>query len=125
MSFEQLLENRDAQKKSMDFMEQVKIVKQLTEKYAREKNISRLDAQKMAWERVRNGSYMLEDYEDEKPQETKASKITENKIGFVSEEKAKLLKIYDLVRKISKKNNDNNNYKKLEKYFVNLNKKVH
>jgi hypothetical protein len=124
MSFEQILENRDAQKKSMDFMEQVKIVKQLTEKYAREKNISRLDAQKMAWERVRNGSYMLEDYEDEKPQETKVHSVSERKIGLVSDEKAKLLKIYDLVRKICKKNN-NDNYKKLEKYFVNLNKKVH
>jgi glycine cleavage system pyridoxal-binding protein P len=56
---------------------------------------------------------------------SKVSKITENKIGFVSEEKAKLLKIYDLVRKIAKKNNNNDNYKKLEKYFVNLNKKVH
>ena len=71
-----------------------------------------------------SGLHIQVDYEDEKPQETKVHSVSERKIGLVSDEKAKLLKIYDLVRKICKKNN-NDNYKKLEKYFVNLNKKVH
>jgi hypothetical protein len=120
MSYEQILENKDAYKKSMDFMEQAKIVKKLTEKYAREKNISRIEAQKLAWERVRSGSHIMEDYEDEIPEKNVQTKKT-----LYSEEKNKMNKIYDLVRKICKNNNNNDNYKKLEKYFVNLNKKVH
>jgi hypothetical protein len=125
MSYEQKLENKDALHKTMDFREQLKIVKLLTQKYMREKNLSEKEAQMLAWENVRNGYHQLEeDLYEEKVPEVKVHSVSEKKIGYVSDEKAKLLKIYELVKKICK-NNKNENYNKLEKYFINLNKKIH
>jgi hypothetical protein len=120
MSFEQLLENIDVHKKSMDFMEQAKLVKLLTEKYVREKDLSRKDANILAWKNVRSGAHIFEDLEDEEPN----TGIIHQEKGLQSEEKTKMLKIYDLVKKISNKNKSAN-YTKLEKYFTNLNKKIH
>ena len=126
MSYEQRLENKDAYTKTMDFRKQMEIVKLLTEKYIREKGLSNTEASKLAWERVRNGSYMLEeDLDEETIPEPQVHSVSKRSIGMVSEEKAKLLKIYDLVKKICNKNKQNVNYQKLEKYFVNLNKKIH
>ena len=129
MSFEQRLENKDAYQKTLDFNEQLKIVKLLQQKFIREKNLSSKDAQILAWKRVREGSHVFEDYDDEKPPEVKVHSVEKRTIGLVSEEKKKLLKIYDLVKKICNKNKSENfrteNYIRLEKYFTNLNKKIH
>ena len=129
MSFEQRLENKDAYQKTLDFNEQLKIVKLLQQKFIREKNLSSKDAQILAWKRVREGSHVFEDYDDEKPPEVKVHSVEKRTIGLVSEEKKKLLKIYDLVKKICNKNTSENfrteKYIRLEKYFKNLNKKIH
>lgn len=123
-SFEQRLENKDAYQKTLDFHEQLKIVKLLQQKFMREKNLSSKDAQILAWKRVREGSHVFEDYDDEKPVEQKVHSVEKRSIGLVSEEKKKFLKIYDLVKNICNKNKSPN-YIRLEKYFTNLNKKIH
>jgi RAB protein geranylgeranyltransferase component A len=126
MSYEERLENKDAYQKTLDFHKQMAIVKLLQQKYMREKNLSSSEAQSLAWKNVRSGYHHLEeDLDEEKVPESKPQIVSEKKIGLVSEEKAKLLKIYEIVRKICNKNKQNVNYQKLEKYFVNLNKKIH
>ena len=136
MSYEQRLENKDAYTKTMDFHEQNKIVKLLTPKYMREKNLSNSEAHKLAWKRVREGSHVFEDYDDEKPIEVKVHSVSEKKIGLVSEEKKKALKLYDISKNIYELDKDFENYslskiysapdfKNLKNYFSNLNKKIH
>ena len=136
MTYEQRLENKDAFTKTMDFHEQNKIVKLLQQKFIREKNLSSKDAQILAWKRVREGSHVFEDYDDEKIPEVKVHSVSEKKIGFVSEEKKKALKLYDISKKIYELNKDFENYSlskiysarkmsNFKNYFSNLNKKIH
>jgi glutamate synthase domain-containing protein 1 len=134
MSYEQKLENDDAYQKSMNFKDQVKIVKLLQQKYIKEKNLSSKDAQILAWKKVLEGSHIFEDYEEEKTPEVKV--ISQKKIGLTSDDKKKSLKLYDISKKLYEINKDFENYslskiysapdfKNLKIYFTNLNKKIH